>query len=300
MSDPDRAGDVPMLKHSGKKGSSSKTRKNPLLEEKTHLTRMLYLLGKEKGHRHGYLSQPAVMKKLFHPLVKDPKILRRTDADIKQAVKMWCNPDTHEQAEDKYGDIRYWDTSDVTDMKGLFWTKRHFNDDISAWNVRKVITMNSMFADATSFNGDISAWDVGNVTDMKGMFFEARSFNGDISAWDVRNVTKMNRMFNEATLFNSDISAWDVRNVTDMSLMFWGATSFNIDISKWNVQNVTKMNGMFLDCPILDRNKPPKMRGGGARKTRRRIYKATRKGRSTRKRWSQRRRAKTSTQTRRR
>jgi len=248
---------------------------------------------------YSFLRGSDFKKVEFAKLMK-PGIFSRTNEDIKQAVNMWCNPDTRAQAEVQYGSISDWETSRVTDMKGLFLHKRHFNDDISAWNVQNVITMNSMFADARSFNGDISEWDVRNVTDMSGMFTDAISFAGDISAWDVRNVTNMRGMFNEATLFNSDISAWDVRNVTNMNLMFLHAKSFKGDISAWDVQNVTKMNGMFLDCPIAEDNKPLKMRGGGARKTRRRIYKATRKGRPTRKRRSQRRRVKTSTLRRRR
>ena len=210
-----------------------------------------------------FLRGSDFIKVEFAKLMKPGKYYRTND-DIKQAVNMWCDPNTRAQAEVQYGHISHWDTSDVTDMKGLFLNKRHFNDDISAWDVRKVENMNSMFGGATLFNSDISAWDVAKVT-------------------------KMNRMFYDATLFNSDISAWDVRNVTDMTLMFNYATSFTSDISAWNVGNVIRTNNIFIGCTIPAKNKPPKMRGGGARKTRRRIYKATRKRRS------QRRRAKTST-----
>lgn len=227
---------------------------------------------------YSFLSGSDFKKVEFAKLMK-PGIFSRTNEDIKQAVNMWCNPDTRAQAEVQYGSISDWETSRVTDMKGLFWTKRHFNDDISAWNVGNVITMNSMFADATSFNGDISAWDVGNVTDMKGMFFEARSFN-------------------------QPIGGWDTSQVTDMSIMFFKARSFNQYIGGWNTLQVTDMENMFVDCPISRFNKPGcfgKMckivskpinwlKGrGGAKNTRRRKYKATRRRRS------QRRRVKTST-----
>lgn len=268
MSDPNRARNVPMLKHSGKKSStgSSRKRKNPLLKEKTHLTRMLYLLGKEKGHRHGYLSQPAVMKKLFHPLVKDPKILRRTDADIKQAVNMWCDPDTHEQAEDKYGDIRYWNVSRVTNMRDLFYNKTTFNDDISRWNVSAVTNMQSMFDSASAFNQNISKWDVSAVTNMDAMFNYASAFNQNLNRWNVSNVRDMRLMFFSAVSFNGNISGWNVGNVTDMEAMFSQAESFERNISGWDVENVTNMESIFEDCPIPEHNKPPSMRvGGGGR-----------------------------------
>ena len=44
-----------------------------------------------------------------------------------------------------------------------------FNGDISKWNVSNVTNMRGMFF-SSNFNGDISDWDVGNVTNMGHMF----------------------------------------------------------------------------------------------------------------------------------
>jgi surface protein len=75
-------------------------------------------------------------------------------------------------------DLNWMDTSEITDMSGLF-----------------------MYID---FYGDISKWDVSNVTDMSSMF-EHSKFNNDISSWNVSNVRNMNRMFIYSK-FNNNIS----------------------------------------------------------------------------------------------
>jgi surface protein len=91
-----------------------------------------------------------------------------TDSNIKQAVKQWIdNPD---DALDMYGEISLWDTSQVTNMNSLFYTRGTFNDDISGWNVAKVNDMGSMFHEAWAFNQDISGWNVANVKLMRSMF----------------------------------------------------------------------------------------------------------------------------------
>ena len=99
--------------------------------------------------------------------------LTRTDADIKQAVKAWCDNAVAAQAQ--YGHISEWRTEQVTDMNRLFQYMFEFNEDLSRWDVSAVTNMYCMFRDARSFNQDLSAWDVSAVTDMRGMFYNAKS-----------------------------------------------------------------------------------------------------------------------------
>ena len=61
--------------------------------------------------------------------------------------------------------IRYWDTSNITDMNFMFWEASSFNVDIRNWNTSKVTIMRSMFFNSLSFNKDLSSWDVSNVID---------------------------------------------------------------------------------------------------------------------------------------
>ncbi len=113
-----------------------------------------------------------------------PKNKEELKTEIKKAI----------QAHGNEVDLNYINTSDVTDMSGLFENN-------------------------TTFNGNISKWDTSNTTDTRGVFYKATSFNGDISTWDVSSVTTMSEMFLDATAFNKNISGWvnkSGRTITDM------------------------------------------------------------------------------------
>ena len=155
-------------------------------------------------------------------------------------------------------DIRGWDVSNVTNMRGMFWNAGAFNQHLNDWDVSNVTDMSHMFQQATAFDSLISRWDVSNVGTMQNMFGGATAFDRVIDYWDVSNVTNMRGMFWEAHAFNRDIGrdigGWDVSNVTDMSLMFLGAHAFNRDIGGWDVSNVTDMSGMFEDATAFNQD----------------------------------------------
>ena len=119
------------------------------------------------------------------PLLPSKK--ERTDENIIDAVKLWCSKH-RAVAEARYGHIRVWNTSLVTNMSHLFFLKRAFNDNLSRWDVSNVTDMASMFCQAHAFNGDLSRWDTSNVTTMNYMFCNATAFNGDLRRWDTSNV----------------------------------------------------------------------------------------------------------------
>ena len=172
----------------------------------------------------------------------------------------------------KYGEIKDWNTSEVTDMSDLFQDIIYtdININISKWDVSKVTDMSFMFHDVKGFISHIGEWDTSNVTNMESMFYNAESFNQDISGWDTSKVTTMKGMFSNAKSFNQDISGWDVSKVTDMSFMFYNTFEFNqYSIFKyWDISNVDDMNGMFdnakgysysdlsrLSCYVVSKNK---------------------------------------------
>jgi len=143
-------------------------------------------------------------------------------------------------------DISSWDTSNVTDMSGMFHGVSVFNQDIGRWDVSKVTNMSYMFGSSDSgfngvvaFNQDLGDWDVGRVTNFRGMFRRNFVFNQDISDWNMISATSVQQMFDRATSFSNggvSLNCWDTSNITNFDAMFFAATSFNQDISNWCVQ----------------------------------------------------------------
>ncbi|GIS52563.1 MAG: hypothetical protein Ct9H90mP28_2790 [Paracoccaceae bacterium] len=82
-----------------------------------------------------------------------------SNADLQHAAQAWCSDST--AAEDIFGDISDWNTSEVTDMEKLFRGKI-FNEDISDWDVTNVTTIKQMFKEST-FNRNITDWNLVNV-----------------------------------------------------------------------------------------------------------------------------------------
>ena len=145
-------------------------------------------------------------------------------------------------------DIGNWNTSNVTDMNNMFYGDFGFDQDIGNWNTSNVINMSKMFY-RTNFNQDIGNWNVSNVTDMSFMFYDVAFFNQDIGSWDTSNVTDMSHMFScefsSYAYFNQDLGLWDTSSVTNMNRMFYRQSLFNGNIGNWNTSNVTDMNYMF-------------------------------------------------------
>lgn len=182
-------------------------------------------------------------------------------------------PNTDTTYYEYYGPIEDWNTSQVTDMSGLFQGHGEFNGDISKWNTSSVTNMKNMFYNAQKFNQDINtktvtldngttytAWDVSNVQNMESMFSEAREFNQDLNRWNTINVTGdynkggMQTMFLSAVKFNGNISNWNVTNVYNMKAMFSRAFKFNRDISSWIPSKCEYFGYMFYEAKSFNQN----------------------------------------------
>ena len=153
------------------------------------------------------------------------------------------------------GNFNWIDTSEITNMPGLFFHNSNFNGHIELWDVSNVTNMHHMFTSAKKFNQPIGNWNVSNVTNMLSMFANACEFNQPINNWNVSNVTNMTLMFCHANKFNQPIGDWDVSNVTAIRGMFDDAQAFNQDISNWDIKNAEQslrrgIHSMFSDCPI--------------------------------------------------
>nr|WP_308431638.1 BspA family leucine-rich repeat surface protein [Mycoplasmopsis bovis] len=60
--------------------------------------------------------------------------------------------------EDFNQDISKWNTSNVTEMDGMFWDATNFNQDLNSWNVEKVTSMINMFSNTKKFNSNLDNW----------------------------------------------------------------------------------------------------------------------------------------------
>ena len=100
-------------------------------------------------------------------------------------------------------------------MSYAFAGKMFFDADISRWDTSAVTEMKGMFSRAYAFNQDIGDWDTSIVTDMEEMFYAWSAdgstpslFNKDISKWNVSAVKTMKEMFVDAQFFNQPIGPW--------------------------------------------------------------------------------------------
>ena len=168
-----------------------------------------------------------------------------------------------------------WDSSNVTNMSGLFVdsTVSLTNiDALSSWNTSKVENMAGllMLNPSTTSLGyrsqltDISAlanWDTSSVINMYQVFCNLTSLSNisPLFSWDTSKVTTMEGMFVNSGITNVDpLSEWDVSKVETMTLMFGisrsgyndnGIRSQLTDItglSRWNIESVSDMSSIFL------------------------------------------------------
>ena len=158
-------------------------------------------------------------------------------------------------------EIGSWDTSAVTNMKGMFMEASAFNQDIGSWDTSNVTDMSYMLGSTFAFNQDIGSWDTSIVTNMVSMFYNATAFNQDIGDWNTSGVISMYQMFENASAFNQpltkDGNKWNTSNVTNMQRMFNNTTSFNQDLTSWCVTNIAAEPADFATISALtNANKP--------------------------------------------
>ncbi len=162
------------------------------------------------------------------------------------------------------------DTSNVTNMEGMFKNCIAPYYDISSFNTSKVTNMSEMFAESgwtykfsDSYSRknrltctseiDLSSFDTSSVTDMSGMFRNSYFPRLDLRGFDTSQVTDMSAMFKGCIYLDYILAdTWDTSNVTDMSEMFRDTYNSSktsefreIDLSSFNTGKVTDMSYMF-------------------------------------------------------
>ena len=153
-------------------------------------------------------------------------------------------------------DVSHFDTGNVTDMGGMFCRCRSLTSlDVSHFDTGNVTYMNCMFMSCELLTTlDVSHFDTGNVTDMVSMFHCCFALTAlDVSHFNTSKVTDMLQMFSDCrSLTSLDVSHFDTRNVTNMSIMFCDCRSLTaLDVSHFDTGNVKAMGSMFYGCSLL-------------------------------------------------
>ena len=152
-------------------------------------------------------------------------------------------------------DVSGFDTSNVTNMSGMFASTGLTELDVSGFDTSNVINMSDMFHTCRSLTKlDVSGFDTSNVTDMSEMFGFCEGLTElDVSGFDTSNVTDMNNMFLMCTgLTKLDLSSFKTINVTNMETMFSNCSSLTeLDVSGFDTSNVINMSAMFHNCRSL-------------------------------------------------
>ena len=113
--------------------------------------------------------------------------------------------------------INTWDTSNVTDIGGVFWGTKAFNQPVGNWNLSKNTTLWAAFLSAESFNQDLSHWDTSKVTDFSYTFKEASSFDQSLSSWNLAAADTAEDMLSRSKLsvgnYDAALISWDGQSV---------------------------------------------------------------------------------------
>ena len=150
-------------------------------------------------------------------------------------------------------DLSGFDTSETTDMNGLFAECSGIEElDLSTFETGSVIDMGGMFFECRSLKTlNIDGFDTSHVTNMECMFCGCTKLTDiNLKSFDTSNVTDMNNMFGEcASLSSLDVSGFETENVKCMIGIFYGCEKLqNLDLSTFNTGNVTEMGFMFQGC----------------------------------------------------
>ena len=132
-----------------------------------------------------------------------------------------------------------WDTSEITDMGGMFRELGYHSPDADT-SLGNSYNIHSKYQPGTL---DLSNWDFSNVTDVDYMFNWTRFKIISDKPLDLKNVNILG-MF-RSYLYKT-IPQLDTTNVTNMSQMFYN--SYIANIPKLNTSKVNNMKSMFYGC----------------------------------------------------
>lgn len=124
----------------------------------------------------------------------------------------------------------------------------------SGLDTSNVINMKDMFYGCTIDNLDLSEFKTNNVESMSYMFYNSSISHIDgISKWDTSSLVNLEYMFSESSVIEEiNLSDWNVSTVENMANMFANSRDVvTINLSKWNPKKVESIISMFQNCKKL-------------------------------------------------
>lgn len=152
-------------------------------------------------------------------------------------------------------DLSKLNTSNVTEMLGMFHGSYVPTLDVSNFDMRNVENIFIMFANLKNVTTlDVSHFQTPRLNWMTGVFQNSSRITSlDLSSWNTSAVKSMNGLFSDMSSLNSlNISNFNTSNVTTMASMFNGAKSLtSLDLSHFDTSKVIDMVSMFKDMQSL-------------------------------------------------
>lgn len=152
-------------------------------------------------------------------------------------------------------DLSKLNTSNVTEMLGMFHGSYVPTLDVSNFDMRNVENIFIMFAHLKNVTTlDVSHFQTPRLNWMTGVFQNSSRITSlDLSSWNTSEVKSMNGLFADMSSLNSlNISNFNTSNVTTMAAMFHGAKSLtSLDLSHFDTSKVIDMGSMFKDMESL-------------------------------------------------
>ncbi|EHC6302430.1 BspA family leucine-rich repeat surface protein [Listeria monocytogenes] len=105
-------------------------------------------------------------------------------------------------------------------LGSLFWNSVATSLDLSNLDTSNVTDMYGMFSHCAATSLDLSNFDTSNVTDMEAMFYDCAATSIDVSNFDMSNVTEMRTMFCYSAVTSLDLSNFDISNAITVNMLY--------------------------------------------------------------------------------
>ena len=148
------------------------------------------------------------------------------------------------------------DTSNVTDMNGMFYGCSSLTSlNLTGFDTSNVTNMAYMFSGCSNLTSlNLTGFDTSNVTSMSYMFSRCGSLTSlDLTGFDTSNVRNMTGMFSDcSSLVSLDLTSFDTANVVTAEYMFARCRNLtSLDLSSFDSFSPSVAYDVFSGCGRL-------------------------------------------------